>query len=103
MFALKSNRCVSLEKGKWVQVQKLEIPDEGLEVWLRGVGQVKLFRQQLKDELRHYVIHLPDAAQLSNIDRKAFCDLPDRHWIESSIIARLNKFTILSIFRFAAK
>jgi hypothetical protein len=80
MFAVKSNRCVSIEKGKWVHVQKLAIPDEGLEVWLRGVGQVKLFRQQLKDELRHYAVHLPDATLLSNFDRKAFCDLHDRHW-----------------------
>lgn len=80
MFALKSNRCVSIEKGKWIQVQKLEIPDEGLEVWLRGVGQVKLFRQRLKDELRHYAVHLSDATQLSIFDRNRFCYLHDNHW-----------------------
>jgi hypothetical protein len=80
MFALKSNRCVAIEKGKWQPIQKLEIPDEGLEVWLRGVGQVKVFRQRLKDELRHYAIHLTDAAQLSDIDRKVFTEQHDRHW-----------------------
>jgi hypothetical protein len=80
MFALKANRCVSLEKGKWLPVQKLDIPDEGLEVWLRGVGKVKVFRRQLKDELRHYAVCLPDAAQLSHFDRAAFCVIHDSHW-----------------------
>jgi hypothetical protein len=80
MFALKSNRCASIEKGKWIQVQKLDIPEAGLEVWLRGVGQVKLFRQRLKDELRHYAVHLPHAAQLSSFDREAFCHQHDQHW-----------------------
>jgi len=42
-------------------VQKLDIPDEGLMVWLRNFGQVKLFRTRLKDELRHYVTYLPNA------------------------------------------
>ena len=28
MFAVESNRTVSVEKGSWVQVQKLDIPDE---------------------------------------------------------------------------
>jgi hypothetical protein len=44
MFAVESNRTVSIEKGTWVQVQKLDIPEEGLIVWLRDFGQVKLFR-----------------------------------------------------------
>ena len=30
LFALESNRRVSIDKGSWVQVQQLEIPDEGL-------------------------------------------------------------------------
>lgn len=80
MFAIKANRCASLEKGQWLPVQKLDIPDEGLEVWLRGVGKVKVFRQRLKDELRHYAVCLPDALQLSNVDRAAFCVIHDLHW-----------------------
>jgi hypothetical protein len=80
LFALESNRLVSIEKNQWVQVQKLDIPDEGLEVWLRDFGQVKLFRTWLKDEPRHYVVHLADVAQLSNFNRKLFCDVHDQHW-----------------------
>lgn len=80
LFALESNRLVSIENKQWVQAQKLDIPDEGLEVWLRDFGQVKLFRTRLKDEPRHYVIHLADVTQLSNFSRKSFCDVHDQHW-----------------------
>ena len=80
LFALKSNRRVSIEKGQWIQVQKLDIPEEGLEVWLRGIGQVKVFRRQLKDELRHYAVYLTDATQLSSFNKKAFEEQHDLHW-----------------------
>jgi hypothetical protein len=80
LFALESNRLVSIEKKQWIQAQKLDIPDEGLEVWLRDFGQVKLFRTRLKDESRHYVVHLADATQLSSFSRKSFCDVHDQHW-----------------------
>lgn len=80
LFGLKANRCVATEKGQWTQIQKLDIPDQGLAVWLRGVGRVKVFRQRLKDELRHYAIHLTDAAQLSNIDSNVFSEQHGRHW-----------------------
>ena len=49
LFALESHRLVSVDKGSWVQVQQLEIPAEGMEVWRRGFGQVKLFRTRLKE------------------------------------------------------
>jgi hypothetical protein len=44
LFALESNRLVSVRKGSWEQVQHLDIPEEGVEAWLRGFGKVKLFR-----------------------------------------------------------
>ena len=44
MFAVEANRTVSVEKGTWVQVQKLDVADEGRMVWLRHFGLVKLFR-----------------------------------------------------------
>jgi hypothetical protein len=80
MFAVESNRIVSLEKGAWVQVQKLAIPDEGVLVWLRDFGQVKLFRTQLKDQLRHYVAYLPDEDAYAAFGRDDFQLLHDRHW-----------------------
>ena len=51
MFAVESNRLVSIEKGTWIQVQAVDIPESGRMVWLRNFGEVKLFRTRLKDQL----------------------------------------------------
>jgi len=80
MFAVESNRRVSTEKGAWVQVQKLDIPDEGMLVWLRDFGNVKLFRTQLKDQLRHYVVFLPEAGVYDTFKQADFQELHDLHW-----------------------
>ena len=86
MFALESNRLVSLEKGTWTQVQKLDIPEDGLLVWLRDFGQVKLFRTELKNQVRHYAVHLPSEkptdieTKLNNFNQDAFNALHDQHW-----------------------
>ena len=80
LFAIESNRRVSIEKGQWRQVKQLEVPDDGLIVWLRQFGEVKLFRTQLKDQLRHYVIYQPDENDYAAFDRQAFMELHDQHW-----------------------
>lgn len=80
LFALKSNRTVSIEKGNFLQIQKLDIPQDGLEVWLRDYGYVKVFRTMLKDQQRHYAVYLPDNKQLTSFDRKMFTELHDQHW-----------------------
>jgi hypothetical protein len=80
MFAVESNRTVSIEKGSWVQVQKLDIPEEGLMVWLRNFGQVKLFQTQLKDQLRYYVICLPMTNTYTDFKHPHFQTLHDQHW-----------------------
>lgn len=80
MFAIKSNRTVSIEKGVWQQVQKINIPENGLIVWLKNYGNVKLFRTRLKDQLRHYVVYLPNEEKLSQFDRAAFDLEHDKHW-----------------------
>ena len=80
MFAVEANRVVSLQKGAWVQVQKLHVPDEGLMVWLRDFGPVKLFRTRLKDQLRHYVVCLPNTDQHNTFGRAHFQKLHDQHW-----------------------
>ena len=58
LVALESNRLVSIEKGTWIQVQKLEITEDGIVVWLREFGYVKVFRTYLKNQMRHYAIFL---------------------------------------------
>lgn len=80
LFAVESNRRVSTEKGSWVQVQKLDIPADGLVVWLREFGEVKLFRTQLKDQLRHYVVFLPDTDTYAAFQQADFQSLHDQHW-----------------------
>jgi len=80
MFAIEANRTVSIEKGQWVQVQALDIPDDGIMVWLRGFGELKLFRTRLKDQLRHYVVYLPEPRIYAQFQRHDFCVLHDQHW-----------------------
>lgn len=87
LFALEANRLVSVEKGIWTQVQKLDIPKDGLVVWLRDFGQVKVFRTSLKNQVRHYIIHLPDEddstdgeLKLDAFDQDRFQLLHDCHW-----------------------
>ena len=87
LFALEANRLVSLVKGTWVQVQSLDVPKDGLVVWLRDFGQVKLFRTSLKNQARHYIIHLPEENDSNNNGLKLdmfqhtqFESLHDCHW-----------------------
>ena len=77
MFAVEKNRTVSLEKGQWQQVQNLEIPDDGLDVWLKDFGKVRLFRTTLKDQCRHYVVYLPEDVPFQRND---FTLIHDQHW-----------------------
>jgi hypothetical protein len=81
LFALESNRLVSVEKGVWVQVQQLAIPEDGLVVWLKEFGWVKLFRTRLKDQLRHYVVYLPNDKPLNSFGGNEFATLHDQHWM----------------------
>ena len=53
LFAVESNRRVSLEKGQWVQVQQLTIPAEGQGVWLRGVLPISLRDPAWHRQLRY--------------------------------------------------
>ncbi len=80
LFAVESNRLVSTARGTWTQVGRLDIPGEGLRVWLRGFGEVKLFRTWLKDQPRHYVVFLPDADAYDAFGSVDFDRLRDHHW-----------------------
>lgn len=80
MFAVESNRRVSTEKGTWAQVQTLHIPADGLMVWLRDFGEAKLFRTRLKDQLRHYVVYLPNSDAYDAFRQTDFQALHGQHW-----------------------
>lgn len=79
MFAVKSNRTVSILKGQYQQVQSLEIPEEGITVWLRDFGFVRLYRTRLKNEPRHYVVYTPHA-EPETVSKSLFDRLHSHHW-----------------------
>ena len=80
MFALKSNRRVSLKKTEFMHVQSLEIPDDGQTIWLREFGFIKAFRTTLKNEQRHYAFYLANETQLDKVRQSDFNDIHDKHW-----------------------
>lgn len=79
-FALKSNRKVAIEQGKFVQLKDLEIKEEGLIVDLKEVGLVKVFTTRFKNETRYYAIFLPNYHELKKINREKFTIVHDQHW-----------------------
>jgi len=80
LFGVESNRRISVEKGSWQQIRTAAIPEEGCMVWLRDFGDIKVFRTQLKDQLRHYIIWLPSPEAYAEFGRESFQQLHDDHW-----------------------
>ena len=80
LSGIANNRLVSLEKGQEVQVQTLEIPEEGLVVYLKGFAWVKIFCQNFKNEARYYACYQPDLEELQKLSRSKFKRLHDQHW-----------------------
>jgi hypothetical protein len=81
LFALEANRLVTVEKGeKYVQVQSLDIPQDGLIVYLKQVGRVKVFRTVFKNEFRYYAMLVPNQENLSSINSSEFKRIHDQHW-----------------------
>lgn len=61
-------------------MKQLDVPADGLTVWLRKFGEVKLFRTTLKDQRRHYIVYLPDDDDYPAFDQEQFKVLHDQHW-----------------------
>lgn len=80
LFGIADNRQVSVERGKLVQVKSLDIPEEGLVVYLKEFGQVKVFCQPFKNELRYYIMYLPELEALHQLTRAQFKQVHDEHW-----------------------
>jgi hypothetical protein len=85
LFGVEKNRTISNEPHKYFQVSIIEIPDEGLITHFRGFGWVKVFRKEFKNEdSRHYILYLPEPADMEPITRSQFLTIHDTHWrIES--------------------
>lgn len=67
-MGIAKNRQVSINSGKYTQVQSLEIPDDGLVVHLKKFGHVKVFRRTFKNETeRYYIMYLPETEATQQI------------------------------------
>lgn len=74
------NRSCSVDGKNFTQVQNLKIPEDGLIVYLKNFGQVKVFRRNFKNETsRYYIMYTPEDA-LSAISRIEFKELHSIHW-----------------------
>lgn len=80
LFGIANNRHVSLERGQLVQVQSLDIPDQGLVAYLKSFGWVKVFCPPFKNELRYYIMFLPELEKLQSLPRQQFKQVHDDHW-----------------------
>ena len=84
LFGIAENRKVSLIKGKEVQVQTLEIPVDGLMVYLKEFGWVKVFCQDFKNETRRYILWTPNPEETEGLTRQTFKKIHDQHWLIES-------------------
>jgi len=80
MFGIERNRLVSIEIGKYVQVQSLDIPESGLSLHLKDFGNVKVLRTKFKNEYRYYITYTPKTDSLSQLTYQDFKHIHDKHW-----------------------
>jgi hypothetical protein len=82
MFGVESNRIISSERGKYIQIQKFEdwSPDDMATVYLKDYGMVKACRQIYKNVYRYYVMSAHELEYLENIKKTDFKRLHDAHW-----------------------
>jgi hypothetical protein len=82
MFGVESNRIVSSERGKYIQIQKFEgcSSDDMQIVYLKDYGMVKVFRQLFKNVYRYYIMSTAKLDNLESITKIDFERVHDAHW-----------------------
>lgn len=82
MFGVESNRIVSSDRGKYIQIQKFEgwHPDDMQTVYLKDYGMVKACRQLYKNVYRYYVMSAAELENLGSITKIDFDRIHDAHW-----------------------
>lgn len=89
MFAVEPNRLVSLDGAPYVHVSDLDIPDDGLVVYLKKVETIKAFRTIFKNDYRYYIMFEPQPVEdelidedehLKSIDHSCFKTIHAHHW-----------------------
>ena len=81
LMGIAKNRQVSQILGKYTSVSQLDIPPDGLVVYLKKFGWVKVFRKDFKNEIaRYYIMFLTELEQLEEISRGNFREFHSIHW-----------------------
>lgn len=80
LFGIANNRKVSTKRGTSVPVKTVEVPTEGVMVYLKAFGWVKVFCQPFKNEPRYYLVYRPDLDSLQQTTRETFKTVHDNHW-----------------------
>lgn len=81
LMGIAKNRQVSITPGSFTSVSNLEIPEDGLLVYLKQFGQVKVFRQIFKNGIeRYYIIFLLNPEDIKELTRINFRELHSTHW-----------------------
>ncbi len=81
LVGVAKNRLVRLDGGRYQRVDTLTIPEQGMRVHLKGVGEVKVFCQRFKDEsCRYYLLYCPESKALEEAGKATFEHLHTLHW-----------------------
>ena len=80
MFAIENNRLVAIEGGKSCQVRTMEIPENGQSAYLKGFGEVVIFRTIFKNEYRYYVMFKAKQEDCKRLILSDFISVHDCHW-----------------------
>ena len=79
-MGIESNGQVSETNQKFVSVKDLDIPKEGLIVYLKEFGTVKVFKKMFKNEYRYYAIWLSNIDELKQLNIETFNSIHNKHW-----------------------
>ncbi len=80
-MGIAKNRQVSVVMGQYCAVSQLDIPKEGLVVYLKKFGWVKVFKKDFKNEIsRYYIMFSAKSEQLTEITRSNFREIHSIHW-----------------------
>jgi len=81
LFGVENNRIFSEEKGSYIQAQKIEyIDQDGKVLYMKGFGQVRIFRQSRRETTRHYIMIQSDTDNLDRLSKFDFDQLHSAHW-----------------------
>ncbi len=82
MFGVGSNRIISSERGKYLQIQKFEggSSDDISIVYLKDYGLVKVCRQLYKNVYRYYIMSTAELNNLETLTKIDFEKLHRAHW-----------------------